>query len=89
MADDKKRLASLKDQTSKQSQFLKGEIASAKSFQSEVQGKISALSARQQELLAAKFASAPVPLLAYTSLGGCSSDIGKSSGFIFLFLIWP
>src|SRR3989344_1682014 len=81
LADDKKRLASLRDQTSKQSQFLKGEIASAKSFQSEVQGKISALSARQQELLAAKFASAPVPLLAYTSLGGCSSDIGKSSGF--------
>ena len=23
----------------------------------------------------------PVPLLAYTSLGGCSSDIGKSPGF--------
>ena len=54
LADDKKRLASLRDQTSKQSQFLKGEIASAKSFQSEVQGKISALTARQEEILAAK-----------------------------------
>ena len=54
LADDKKRLASLRDQTSKQSQFLKGEIASAKSFQSEVQGKISALTARQEEILSAK-----------------------------------
>src|SRR3989344_2520024 len=54
LADDKKRLASLRDQTSKQSQFLKGEIASAKSFQSEVQGKISALTARQQEILPEK-----------------------------------
>jgi len=81
LAADKKRLASAQEQTKRQSQFLKGEIASAKSFQSEVSGKIAALSARQQELLAAKFASAPVPLLAYTSLGGCSSDIGKSSGF--------
>ena len=54
LADDKKRLASLRDQTSRQSQFLKGEIASAKSFQSEIQGKISALTARQEEILAAK-----------------------------------
>ena len=54
LADDKKRLAALRDQTSKQSQFLKGEIASAKSFQSEVQGKISALTTRQEEILAAK-----------------------------------
>src|SRR3972149_1174504 len=51
LADDKKRLAALRDQTSKQSQFLKGEIASAKSFQSEVQGKISALTTRQEEIL--------------------------------------
>src|SRR3990167_6048753 len=57
LADNKKRLASLRDQTSKQSQFLKGEIASAKSFQSEVQGKITALSARQQEIIDARSGS--------------------------------
>ncbi len=54
LADDKKRLASAQEQTRRQSQYLKGEIASAKSFQSEVEGKISALSARQQEILSEK-----------------------------------
>ena len=54
LADDKKRLAIAQEQINKQSQFLKGEIASAKSFQSEVAGKISQLSARQQEILSEK-----------------------------------
>ena len=54
LANDKKRLASAQAQINKQSQFLKGEIASAKAFQSELEGKISALTARQQEILAAK-----------------------------------
>src|SRR3990172_2521130 len=54
LADDKKRLATAQTQINKQSQFLKGEIASAKSFQSEVEGKISALSARQEEIIAAR-----------------------------------
>ena len=54
LASDKKRLASLSAQINKQSQFLKGEIAEAKSFQSQLEGKIAALSARQQEILAVK-----------------------------------
>ena len=54
LADDKKRLASAQASIDKQKQFLKGEIASAKSFQSELEGKISALSARQQEIVNAK-----------------------------------
>lgn len=54
LASDKKRLASLQAQINKQSQFLKGEIASAKAFQSELEGKIAALTARQQEILAEK-----------------------------------
>lgn len=54
LADDKKRLAQAQAQVAKQSQFLKGEIASARAFQSELEGKIAALTARQQEILAAK-----------------------------------
>jgi len=54
LADDKKRLASAQAQLGRQSQFLKGEIASAKAFQSELEGKIAKLSARQEEILAAK-----------------------------------
>ncbi len=54
LADDKKRLAAASEQVNRQSQFLKGEIAKAKSFQSEVEGKIAVLSARQQEIISAK-----------------------------------
>src|SRR3990167_7031701 len=54
LADDKKRLASARVQIDKQRQFLKGEIASAKSYQSQVEGQIAELSAKQQEILAAR-----------------------------------
>ena len=54
LADDRKRLAAASSQINKQSQFLKGEIASAKAFQSELAGKIAALTARQQEIISAK-----------------------------------
>lgn len=54
LADDKKRLAAAQVQVDRQSQFFKGEIAKAKSFQSELEGKIAALSARQQEILSEK-----------------------------------
>jgi len=67
-------LSSLQSQVAEKQKFLAGEVAKVETY-------LSILSSKQQELLAAKFSSAPVPLLAYTSLGGCSSDIGKSSGF--------
>jgi len=67
-------LASIKSQVSEKESFLSGEVEKVESY-------LADLSSKQQELLAAKFASAPVPLLAYTSLGGCSSDIGKDPGF--------
>jgi len=54
LADDNKRLAAAQSQLDKQQQFLKGEIASAKSFQSELEGKIAVLSARQQEIINAR-----------------------------------
>lgn len=54
LASDKKRLAAAQAQVSKQSQFFKGEIAKARSFQSELEGKIAVLTARQQEIIAAK-----------------------------------
>lgn len=54
LADDKKRLAAAKVAIDKQKQFLKGEIANAKSFQSELEGKIAALTARQQEIISSR-----------------------------------
>lgn len=67
-------LSGLQAQVSEKQKFLAGEVGKVESF-------LATLSAKQSELLSAKFASAPVPLLAYTSLGGCSSDLGKSSNF--------
>ncbi len=54
LASDKKRLAAAQIQVSRQSQFFKGEIAKAKSFQSQIEGQIASLTAKQQEILSAK-----------------------------------
>lgn len=54
LADDKRRLAAAQKQVNQQSQFFKGEIAKAKSFQSELEGQIASLSARQQEIINAR-----------------------------------
>lgn len=67
-------LASAQKNLNERAEFLGGEVEKVETY-------LATLSAKQQEILAAKFASAPVPLLAYTSLRGCSSDIGKDSGF--------
>ena len=60
---------------------LRKDLEGAKAYEQQLSSEIAELTAKQQSLLAEKFASMPVPLLAYTSLRGCSSDIGKDSGF--------
>lgn len=54
LAADKKRLASAQAQLDKQRQALRGQIATGKSLQSELAGKIASLSARQQEIINAR-----------------------------------
>lgn len=51
---EKNRLAVIKGDIDKQAQFLKGEIAGAKTYQENLDKEIAVLSARQNELLAAK-----------------------------------
>lgn len=51
---DQVRLAALEKQLDEQAEFFRDEINKAKSYQSELSGKIAALSARQQEILAEK-----------------------------------
>lgn len=72
--EDKMALDALQVKVDKEAKFFEGEISGAKAYQQQLSQQISSL-------LAAKFASMPVPLLAYTSLSGCSSDIGKSPNF--------
>lgn len=50
----KVRLASAKEETDKQAEFFRNEIAGAKKYQQELGKEIASLTARQQEILAAK-----------------------------------
>jgi len=72
--EEKVKLDALQVKADKEAKFFEKEISGAKAYQAQLSQQISSL-------LAAKFASMPVPLLAYTSLSGCSSDIGKSPNF--------
>jgi len=67
-------LAAIKKKVGESATFLAGEVASVETY-------LVGLSSKQQELLTQKFASLPVPHLAYTSLSGCVSDIDVNPGF--------
>ncbi len=57
LEDEKERLEPIKEQIAKQSDFLSGEVASAKEYQGKLQGEIASLSSRQQEILNARSGS--------------------------------
>jgi peptidoglycan hydrolase CwlO-like protein len=67
-------LAAIKKKVDERESFLSGEVAKVASY-------IDSLSSKQKDLLEQKFASLPVPHLAYTSLRGCVSDIDVDPGF--------
>jgi len=64
---EKNQLSILKQEVDRQSQILSEQIGQTRS-------KIAQLTAKQQELIAKKFAENPIPRSAGTSLGGCSPD---------------
>ena len=76
LAKEKTGLAVLKDQVDQQSKSLFGKITNLNS-------QISQLIAQQQSLIAQRLAALNLPQSAYTSTGGCSSDLtnGKDPGF--------
>jgi SpoIID/LytB domain protein len=55
-------------------------VADARAYQASLSNKIAALSARQQEILSQRLSALGIPLFA-SSLGACSSDIGRDPGF--------
>lgn len=57
LESENSRLASVKKKTAEEAKFYEGEIAKAKKYQEELTGKIAALSARQQSLLAERSGS--------------------------------
>lgn len=81
LESEKTRLAVVKTEVDTQSHFLEDEISKAKKYQSELSSKIASLSARQQQLIAAKLSSLNLP----TSLGAgplyCVDDRTIDPGF--------
>jgi SpoIID/LytB domain protein len=58
-------------------------VTGAKAYQSQLSNQIATLSTQQQQLVAQKFSSLGIPLYAYSTSGGCSSDLNpyKDPGF--------
>lgn len=80
---DQANLAAFKVQVDKNATFLDGQIKQAQAYQADLSSQIAQLSAKQQAIIAAKLASLNIPLFAYNTQGGCSSDINpyKDPGF--------
>ena len=83
LEDEEARLAVVTANLNQQSAKLDQVIQGAKAYQATLTTQIAQLSAKQQELIAQKQASLNIPLFAYTTQGGCSSDINpyKDPGF--------
>lgn len=81
LEEEKNRLITIKAEVDKQSQFLAQEINKAKKYQGELSQKIAQLTAKQQELIAKKFASIYIPRSAAISYS-CKPDYDPRSGEI-------
>lgn len=77
------QLTALQANLDEQTQKLNTVIQGAQAYQASLSSQIAQLSAKQQQLLAAKLGSLNIPLFAYNTQGGCSSDISpyKDPGF--------
>lgn len=83
LEEEKKQLTILNTSLDAQSAKLDEVVTGAKKYQAGLSGKISELSGKQQQILSQRLGSLNIPLTAYTTQGGCSSDLtnGKSPGF--------
>ena len=78
---DKVKLAAFQVEVDKNATFLGGEISKAKAYQADLSSQIAQLSAKQQQIIAAKLGSLNLP----TSLGAgplfCTDDRNLNPGF--------
>jgi SpoIID/LytB domain protein len=83
LENEEKRLSIVKASLDEQSAKLDKVVAGAKAYQSQLSSQIAQLSSQQQQLIAQKQGSLGLPTQAYTTSGGCSSDLtnGKDPGF--------
>ncbi len=80
---EKTQLTLAKADLDTQSEKLDKIVTGAKSYQANLSSQISVLSSKQQSILSQRLGSLNIPLFAYNTQGGCSSDLtnGKSAGF--------
>ncbi|MCL4354913.1 SpoIID/LytB domain-containing protein [Patescibacteria group bacterium] len=83
LEQEQQKLTVIKSDLDVQSAKLDKIVAGAKDYQSKLSGQIAQLTAQQQQIIAQKLGSLNLPKSAYTTSGGCSSDLknGKSAGF--------
>lgn len=83
LEDEESHLLSVKASLDDQSAQLDKVVSGAKAYQANLTTQIAQLSSAQQQLLAQKLGSLGLPTSAYTTSGGCSSDLtnGKDPGF--------
>lgn len=75
------QLTALKANLDEQSGQLDKIVSGAKSYQATLSNQLATLNSIQQNILNARLAGLNIPLFAYNTQGGCSSDIGKDPGF--------
>ncbi len=82
LQNEQTRLSALTTSLNSQSAKLDKIVQGAKAYQASLNNQISAISARQQQILASRLAALNIPLYANTA-GSCSSDINpyKDPGF--------
>lgn len=81
LEDEQQKLSVAKANLDEQSAKLDKIVQGAKTYQKTLSTQIAQLSAKQQQLLAQKLGSLGLPTSAYTTLGGCSSDLDIDPGF--------
>ncbi|OGH08758.1 MAG: hypothetical protein A2152_00025 [Candidatus Levybacteria bacterium RBG_16_35_6] len=81
LEERKKNLEEEKKQIVLVKEKLDQVVGEAKAYQAKLSTQIAQLSALQQQILAQRLGALNIPLFAYNTQGGCSSDIGKDPGF--------
>lgn len=83
LEEEEHRLTAIKADLDVKSAELDKIVSGAKQYQTALSSQIAVLSARQREILSQRLSSLNIPLTAYTTQGGCSSDLtnGKDPGF--------
>lgn len=83
LQNEQLRLTAATTKLSVQQKDLQKIVDGARAYQKTLTSQIAELSAKQQQLLAQKQASLGIPLYAYNTQGGCSSDLanGRDPGF--------